>query len=55
MGSSKLDNRNLLVSLDVLIVSFVLWHEQHESMDPPCLVPVVQAGARTLLVGGILS
>ena len=32
-----------------------LWHQQHESMDPTCLVSTVQAGGSGVMVWGMFS
>jgi len=32
-----------------------MWRKQHESMDPSCLVPTVQAGGGGVIVWGIFS
>ncbi len=31
------------------------WHKEHESMDPSCLVSLVQAGGGGVMLGGIFS
>ncbi len=33
----------------------IIWHKKHESMDPSCLVSMVQAGGRGVMVWGIFS
>ncbi len=30
----------------------IIWHKEHESMDPSCLVSMVQAGGGGVMVGG---
>ncbi len=32
-----------------------IWHKEHESMDPSCLVSMVQAGGGGVMVWGIFS
>ncbi len=32
-----------------------IWYKEHESMDPSCLVSMVQAGGGDVMVGGIFS
>ncbi len=32
-----------------------IWHKEHKSMDPPCLVSTVQAGGLGVIVWGIFS
>ncbi len=31
----------------------IIWHKEHESMDPSCLVSMVQAGGGGVMVWGI--
>uniref|UniRef100_A0A8C7TKJ0 Uncharacterized protein n=1 Tax=Oncorhynchus mykiss TaxID=8022 RepID=A0A8C7TKJ0_ONCMY len=38
-----------------MLMAVRIWHKQHESMDPCCLVSTVQAGGGGVMVWGMFS